>query len=112
MLGKNRLFLATLALAVCLAFSPVVAQAAPARDTLRIAESGGIYSALVEWLWSWWGGGEADGAAPTAPRAVFSEVGCGIDPNGGDSCTTPNPTTVAPRNDAGSSMDPNGATEN
>ena len=107
MLGKNRLSLAVpaLALALALALLPAVAQAAPAREALRMARPGsGIlspFSAVVDWL-----------------SSVFDAFGVGIDPNGGggdgtgpgtgdggDSTNPPPPTIDS---DAGSFLDPNG----
>lgn len=109
MLGKNRSSLAIPALVLCLALSPVLAQAAPAGDVLRSARfETGLFSALIDWLSGWWAPGNSDSrsAAPDEPRIVTAPVGCGIDPNGGDTCE--DPTVIGPRSDAGSSMDPNG----
>ena len=109
MLGKNRSSLAIPVLVLCLALSPVLAQAAPAGDSLRSARfETGLFSALIEWLSGWWAPGDSDNrsAVPDEPQIVAAPVGCGIDPNGGDTCG--DPTVVEPRTDAGSSMDPNG----
>lgn len=102
MLGKNRFSLAVPALALALAFLPAVAQAAPAREALRIARPGlrvlSPFSAVVDWVGS-----------------VFGAIGVGIDPNGGGGTTVPgdggDSTEPAPPtidSDAGSFMDPNG----
>lgn len=102
MLGKNRFSLAVPALALTLAFLPAVAQAAPAREALRIAtpDTGvlSVFSGMVDWL-----------------SSVFAAIGIGIDPNGGGGdgtggdggdSTAPLPPTID--SDAGSFLDPNG----
>jgi hypothetical protein len=109
MLGKNRSFLAIPALVLCLALSPVMAQAAPAGKALRsVKVETGLFSALIDWLAGWLSPADPDSgvATPEAPRALWAPVGCGIDPNGRETCA--DPTLVGPRTDAGSSMDPNG----
>jgi hypothetical protein len=110
MLGKNRSSLAIPALVLCVALSPVLAQAAPAGDALRSARfETGLFSALIDWVSAWWapGGSDSPNLALDGPQVVSAPVGCGIDPNGGDTCG--DPTIVGPRTDAGSSMDPNGS---
>lgn len=109
MLGKNRFSLAVPALALALVCLPAAAQAAPAREALRIARPGtGILSAfsgMVDWL-----------------SSVFAAIGVGIDPNGGggtggdggtagDGGNGTGPQTPTIDNDAGSFMDPNGGVE-
>jgi hypothetical protein len=96
MLGKNRITLATAVLAFSLALSSGVASAAPSGSRLRIdhprAET---FAALVEGWMAWLGiripasrASERTPPTTSALTAAPQAIGCGIDPNGSDSCGT------------------------